>query len=148
MYITGYHIEHTGVMHVLIHPDPWSLFIMVTVKWLCLLDWKNWLRVPQNVELLICINTSQSWILISICIKRIPQTKETPVAIYRNVPIKPLFIHMRKHTHTHTHKYMNPVNKSNKIIKFVLHFFRQFSNTLTLSHVQIIFCLCPFHQIP
>jgi len=131
MYITGYHIEHTGVMHVLIHPDPWSLFIMVTVKWLCLLDWKNWLRVPQNVELLICINTSQSWILISICIKRIPQTKETPVAIYRNVPIKPLFIHMRKHTHTHTHT--NIWIQLIKATKLLNLFYIFFVNSLTLS---------------
>ena len=50
---TRCHKEHKREMDVLIHSDPWSLFIMAIVKQIFLFNWKILLTLPNNVQLFI-----------------------------------------------------------------------------------------------
>jgi len=38
-------------MDVLIHYNPWSLFVMVIVKQISLVDWKELMTLQKNVEI-------------------------------------------------------------------------------------------------
>ena len=43
--------DHTNIVDVLRHSDPWSSFIMEIVRQVYLLDWKNSFSLEKNVEI-------------------------------------------------------------------------------------------------
>ena len=85
---------------------------------------------------------SQRWIIFAVRNKQTPN-KETPLSTYRAVYINTIFINIHKHTHV----YMFSVNEVKKLWSFSIHSFPLFI-IISLSHIQIIFCLPPLHQIP
>jgi len=157
-YSTRCHKDYTKVVDVLRHSDLWSQFIMEIVGQAFLLDWVNSFSLKKNVEIQIFYIT-----IAALNIDSYMKSKEFKhwnafghISHGANRTIHTgTQAHTHTYTHTHTHMhiiyiyiyiyiYTNGFNESNKLRSLTLCPLHHLSITLSLSLIQIIFCLGPF----